>query len=162
MSLPGQARILSAVTASPEETVGLAARLGRRLRPGQLVALDGPLGAGKTVFVRGLAQGRGVDPLVVRSPSFVLHHVYGSPPQLHHLDLYRLPQGAAIAFLDLDILLETAPVAVEWGERADLGTWHPLHLVMDITGDVSRRIEARQLELASDVLVEAWSAALAG
>ena len=100
---------LRLTTASVEATEALAARLSAGLRPGDLVALDGPLGAGKTAFVRGLAAGLGVDATVVKSPTFVLHHVYGSPPRLHHLDLYRLGPGARIELLDLDTLLESAP-----------------------------------------------------
>jgi len=86
-------------------TEAVAARLAAALRAGDLIALDGPLGAGKTAFVRGLASGLGLDPRVVKSPTFVLHHVYGSPPRLHHLDLYRLGPGAGIRLLDLDGLL---------------------------------------------------------
>jgi tRNA threonylcarbamoyladenosine biosynthesis protein TsaE len=143
-------------------TEALAARLGSGLRPGDLIALDGPLGAGKTAFVRGLATGLGVDPLVVKSPTFVLHHVYGAPPRLHHLDLYRLGPGAGIRLLDLDSLLESAPVAVEWAGYADLLPWRPLRLLLDIAGDQLRHIEARDPDDAPARLVAAWGAAVAG
>ncbi|MGA3184349.1 MAG: tRNA (adenosine(37)-N6)-threonylcarbamoyltransferase complex ATPase subunit type 1 TsaE [Candidatus Dormibacteria bacterium] len=143
-------------------TEALAARLGSGLRPGDLIALDGPLGAGKTAFVRGLATGLGVDPLVVKSPTFVLHHVYGAPPRLHHLDLYRLGPGAGIRLLDLDSLLESAPVAVEWAGYADLLPWWPLRLLLDIAGDQLRHIEARDPDDAPARLVAAWGAAVAG
>ena len=139
---------LRLTTASVEATEALAARLSAGLRPGDLVALDGPLGAGKTVFVRGLAAGLGVDATVVKSPTFVLHHVYGSPPRLHHLDLYRLGPGARIELLDLDTLLESAPAAVEWAGCADLEPWHPLGLVIEIAGDQVRSIAARDPERA--------------
>ena len=147
------------LTASPAATQAVAARLGARLAPGDLVVLDGPLGAGKTVFVRGLAAGRGLAPEVVRSPTFVLHHVYGSPPSLHHLDLYRLGPGAGIALLDLDTLLESAPAAVEWGSYADLAAWRPLRLTLDIEGDQARRIGAADPGTASPRLAAAWRVA---
>jgi tRNA threonylcarbamoyladenosine biosynthesis protein TsaE len=143
-------------------TEALAARLAAGLRPGDLIALDGPLGAGKTAFVRGLATGLGVDPRVVKSPTFVLHHVYGAPPRLHHLDLYRLGPGAAIGLLDLDSLLESAPAAVEWAGYADLQPWRPLCLLLEITGDQLRHIEARDPERAPARLVSALRAAVAG
>jgi len=153
---------LRLTTASVEATEALASRLSAGLRPGDLVALDGPLGAGKTVFVRGLAAGLGVDATVVKSPTFVLHHVYGSPPRLHHLDLYRLGPGARIELLDLDTLLESAPAAVEWAGCADLEPWHPLGLVIEIAGDQVRSIAARDPERAPARLIEAWRAAVAG
>jgi tRNA threonylcarbamoyladenosine biosynthesis protein TsaE len=161
MSGPGPALGLGITAPGPEDTERVAARLGAELRSGDLVALDGPLGAGKTVFVRGLALGRGLDRSVVRSPSFVLHHVYGSPPRLHHLDLFRLGPGSGIAVLDLDTLLESAPAAVEWASFADLEPWRPLRLTIEIAADSGRRIEAVRPELSPQRLIAAWRAALA-
>ena len=93
--------------------------LATRLRAGSLVALEGELGSGKTVFVRGLARGLGVEPAAVSSPSFVLaiDHRDGNPPLLH-VDLYRLPAGASLADLGIEEALDSGyVVAVEWGER---------------------------------------------
>ncbi len=149
------------VTAGPAETELVASRLAAGLQPGDLVALEGPLGAGKTVFVRGLARGLGVKGSAVRSPTFVLHHVYGSPPRLHHLDLFRLGAGAVITLLDLDTLLDTAPVAVEWAGLAELDPWHPLRLAMEILDHERRRIVAVHPDLAPGRLVAAWEAATA-
>src|SRR6266513_2492391 len=104
------------VTASPEETEAVAARLGERLGPGDLVLLVGNLGAGKTTFVRGLARGMGVGGRVT-SPTFQLVRVYPGPVQLAHVDLFRLDGGAELGELDLDGLLEVGAVAVEWGDR---------------------------------------------
>ena len=153
---------LQLTTTTVAGTEALAARLGAQLRPGDLIALDGPLGAGKTAFVRGLATGLGVDAALVRSPTFVLHHVYGSPPRLHHLDLYRLGPGAGIGLLDLDGLLDTAPAAVEWAGYADLEAWRPLHLVLGIAGDDLRHLGAREPGHAPARLLAAWRAAVAG
>jgi tRNA threonylcarbamoyladenosine biosynthesis protein TsaE len=103
---------------SPEQTRRLGMRLGKLLRPGDLICLQGELGAGKTTLVQGLAQGWGaVDP--VSSPTFVLVNVYRRPDagQLFHLDAYRLDSAAEAEELDLDALLEQGPLVVEWAER---------------------------------------------
>ncbi|MBI4371987.1 MAG: tRNA (adenosine(37)-N6)-threonylcarbamoyltransferase complex ATPase subunit type 1 TsaE [Elusimicrobia bacterium] len=100
-----------------EDTAALGRRVGRRLRAGDLVLLYGELGAGKTVFARGLAWGAGFRGRVA-SPTFALAHVYrGGRLTLHHLDLYRLKTGE-LAELGLDELLADprGAVAVEWPE----------------------------------------------
>ena len=109
-------------TATDEaETFALGARVGSLLAGGETILLDGPLGAGKTVFVKGLAAGLGIDVDEVNSPSFTLVNRYdGGRLALYHLDLYRLPEGAAAAHaVDLDELLaeERAVIVIEWAER---------------------------------------------
>lgn len=102
------------------DTLALGERIGRCVEPGDLILLSGQLGAGKTVLVRGIAAGMGIDPALVRSPTFVLHHVYQAGARvLHHLDLYRLGPGADIRLLDIDEMLESGGVVVvEWGEHS--------------------------------------------
>jgi tRNA threonylcarbamoyladenosine biosynthesis protein TsaE len=102
------------------ETLALGERIGTRAEPGDLMLLSGQLGAGKTVLVRGIATGMGIEPSLVRSPTFVLHHVYRAGARvLHHLDLYRLGPNADIRLLDIDDMLESGGVVVvEWGEHA--------------------------------------------
>lgn len=115
MNEPIRTVICREETATRDEGVLLA----QGLTPGSLVSLEGDLGAGKTVFVRGLAQGLGLDPEAITSPSFVLaiEHRGGKIPFLH-ADLYRLPEGAGIDDLGIEEALEQAwVVAVEWGER---------------------------------------------
>ena len=104
------------VTASAGETEAAGERLGRLLAPGRLLLLTGELGAGKTTFVRGLAAGMGVAGDVM-SPTFQLVRVYRGPLQLAHVDLYRLGDGAELADLGLDELLDEGAVVVEWGDR---------------------------------------------
>ena len=104
------------VTAGPEATEEAAARLARHVRHGDLLLLEGEMGAGKTTFVRGLAGGLGVEGNVM-SPTFQLVRVYRGPLQLAHVDLYRLADAAEVADLGLDELLDEGAVVVEWGER---------------------------------------------
>ena len=78
--------------------------------------LEGPLGAGKTTFVRGLARGLGSNAHVM-SPTFQLVRIYEGRLQLAHVDLYRLDSGAGLAELGLEELLDAGAVVVEWGDR---------------------------------------------
>ncbi|MDA4109145.1 tRNA (adenosine(37)-N6)-threonylcarbamoyltransferase complex ATPase subunit type 1 TsaE [Mycolicibacterium holsaticum] len=108
-----------------EDTVALGARLGAQLRAGDVVVLSGPLGAGKTVLAKGIAEALDVDGPVI-SPTFVLARVHRArnpdAPAMIHVDLYRLLDQPAVDLLgeldslDLDTDLEDAVVVVEWGE----------------------------------------------
>ncbi len=108
-----------------DDTIALGVRLGNQLRAGDVVVLSGPLGAGKTVLAKGIAQAMDVDGPVV-SPTFVLARVHrarsADAPAMIHVDLYRLLDDAAVDLLaeldslDLDTDLEDAVVVVEWGE----------------------------------------------
>lgn len=138
-----------------EHTIALGERVGSALMPGDLVALAGPLGAGKTVFVRGLASGAGTDPREVRSPTFVLHHVYrGSRLTLHHIDLYRLGPVAELQVLDIEGLLESGAVAIEWSDLADLRVFDPARITIEALDDGARLI--RLEEPALPRLAAAW------
>ena len=106
----------SRTTRSETETAALGRELGRTLRPGAVVLLDGPLGAGKTAFVRGLAEGLGCDPDAVSSPTFTIIQEYPGRLTLEHVDLYRLTP-AEVDELALEELIEGQVVAVEWPDR---------------------------------------------
>ena len=101
------------------DTEALGRELGTLLRAGDLVILDGPLGAGKTALARGIAAGLGVQGRV-SSPTFIIarEHRAGSPdgPGMIHVDAYRLGGLEELDALDLDTDLEAAVVVVEWGE----------------------------------------------
>jgi tRNA threonylcarbamoyladenosine biosynthesis protein TsaE len=105
-------------TQSEEETVSAGRELGQRLHPGDVVLLEGALGAGKTAFVRGLAEGLGLSGDAVSSPTFTIVQEYRGAVTLQHIDLYRL-SPAEVDDLALDDLLDDAVVAVEWPDR-----WH--------------------------------------
>jgi len=93
--------------------------LGARLKPGDIVLLTGELGAGKTTFVRGLAQGTGSNAQVA-SPTFQLVRIYPGRVQLAHVDLYRVKAAGELADLGLDELLDGGAMVIEWGDRVDL------------------------------------------
>ena len=116
------------------ETEALGRALGAELRPGDLLALRGELGAGKTTLVRGVAAGMGIDPEQVRSPTFVLHQVYSRDgAMLHHLDAYRLGAGADLRHeVDLDGLLEQGVVVVEWAEFVPLGDLNVVEIRLEV------------------------------
>jgi tRNA threonylcarbamoyladenosine biosynthesis protein TsaE len=106
---------------NPEETFGAGRRVGESLRGGEVLLLSGTLGAGKTVFTKGVASGLGLDPAEVSSPSFTLVNRHaGGRLVLYHLDLYRLAEGHTAAHaVELDELLadESGVIVIEWAER---------------------------------------------
>lgn len=114
----------SATLETVADTLALGARLGKQLRAGDVVVLSGPLGAGKTVLAKGIAEGMDVDGPVT-SPSYVLARVHPARrpgfPGLIHVDMYRLLDHGTdllgeLDSLDLDTDLQDAVVVVEWGE----------------------------------------------
>lgn len=105
---------------SVEETFAIGKELGAYLAGGEILLLSGPLGAGKTVLVKGIASGLGVDAEEVTSPSFTLVNPHHGRLLLYHIDLYRLEHGASAAHaVDLEELLsnERAIIVIEWAER---------------------------------------------
>ena len=103
-------------THSEAETVEAGRELAAQLTPGAVVLLEGTLGAGKTAFVRGLAEGLGGDPDAVSSPTFTIVQEYRGPVVVQHVDLYRLTP-AEVDDLALDDLMDDAVLAVEWPDR---------------------------------------------
>ena len=122
----------------------LGKRIGAECRAGDLILLNGPLGAGKTVLVQGIGEALGIED--VTSPTFVISRIHKAPLSLIHVDAYRLLEGGnAAAYLDdldLDTPRESAVTVIEWGgaESARLGEER-----LEIT--IDRTEEARQVTI---------------
>jgi tRNA threonylcarbamoyladenosine biosynthesis protein TsaE len=106
-------------TSSPEETHLLAEQLGRLLQPGDVVALVGELGSGKTLFSQGLARGLEVpETFYITSPTFAIINEYPGRVPFYHLDLYRVSGRAEFVELGLEeIFYGRGAVAIEWAEK---------------------------------------------
>lgn len=150
--------------AGPAEMEALGDRMGRMLRPGDLVVLTGELGAGKTTLTRGIAAGLGVRG-PVQSPTFVIARTHpslvGGAP-LVHVDAYRL--GSALELDDLDIDLDRSVVVIEWGRGMVDGlaeTWWEVELERErggrgadtMCGDASRMAEELDADAPRTVTV---------
>ncbi len=135
-------------TKSVRGTLALAERLAGRFRAGDLVAMEGPLGAGKTVFVRGLARGLGVeDERLISSPSYVLVQEYPAAVPIFHVDLYRLADPASeLEELGLGEMLRVGLVLVEWADRAAEALPRPhWRLTIEPTSARARRFTLRRV-----------------
>jgi len=140
----------SHVSNSPEETFNFGFQIGETLRGGEILLLSGPLGAGKTLLVKGICAALGIEGEDVTSPSFTLVNPYDGRLRLYHIDLYRLDEGVTAAHaVDLDELLseDDSVIAIEWGERMGeyplpANTWQ-----IEVTGDGDdpRKIEVHRV-----------------
>lgn len=143
------------LSAAVEETERLGEALAKSLEPGDRLLLLGPLGAGKTRLVAGLARGLGVKARV-RSPSFTLLHEYHGRVPLYHADLYRLEERD-VAGLGLEEALERGALAVEWGDRLPAGLRDDaLTLEFELISERERRVTARAEGPRGHALLEAW------
>ena len=133
----------SVETCSPEETIEFGRRLAAELRPGDVVALTGELGAGKTCLVRGIALGLGVMQAVT-SPTFTIIHEYrGGKLPLYHVDLYRLDSMEQAVAIGIEEYFRSEGVTViEWAEKIEaLLPEHTKRVRMAVVSDRARRIE---------------------
>jgi len=129
-------------TGSADETQAFGRAFADRLGAGDCVALVGPLGAGKTVLVRGMAEGLAVaDTRLVCSPTYVIVHEYAGRCTLYHLDLYRIGSEDELADLGTEEMLAGGVVVVEWADRA-AGRLPPRRwtITIEMTGAQSRRL----------------------
>ena len=131
----------SLVADSPEATAAAGERLGARLEPGDVVALTGVLGAGKTCFVQGLARGLGVT-TPATSPTFVLVNEYRGRLPVHHVDVYRTHSLTELLDLGLeDLLAGDGVTVVEWADRCEpLLPPRTIRVHIEGVGDEPRRI----------------------
>ncbi len=117
----GDDAAVTIVTTLPEDTEGVARRLGAAAEPGDVVALEGPLGAGKTAFVRGLATGLGIDPDDVASPTFTMVAEHRGRLPLFHVDLYRLAPAETDVLPLREYAYGGGVTAIEWFDRLPTG-----------------------------------------
>ena len=139
------------VCATPEDTLALGEKFGRELRGGAVVLLEGELGAGKTVFVKGVLTALDYDAAEVTSPTFALVNVYAARIKVYHLDLYRLNANVGTAYaVGLDEILqdETAAVLIEWAQRLTDFSLPENTIKISIAGDGddARRIAIKLLD----------------
>ena len=127
---------------SPAWTEQLGRALGREARGGELLLLEGELGAGKTALVRGLVDGAGGSARRVKSPSYTLHHQHEGRLVVHHLDVYFTGSALDLERTPvLDFLERGDLVAIEWGRRfADVLPADRLELELEHTGPETRHV----------------------
>lgn len=142
--------VTETLTSTEDETMAAGASLARALGAGSVVLLHGELGAGKTAFVRGLAQGLGAPADEVSSPTFTLVQEYeGGRLTLYHVDLYRL-DPSEVEDLGLDELVEGGGVvAVEWAERWRTRPEAATVVAIEDEGEDRRRIRIRNAPTAA-------------
>ena len=130
------------ITRSAEETFELGRKIGRGINGRNVFLLSGDLGAGKTVFAKGLAAGLEIDPADVTSPSFTLVNSYEGRLRMYHIDLYRLDTSAC-RDLGLEEMLEdeNAIVVIEWAERLSFTPEGATEVVIEYLNDSERRIK---------------------
>jgi tRNA threonylcarbamoyladenosine biosynthesis protein TsaE len=126
---------------SEQDTAAIGRTLGASLAAGDVVLLYGDLGAGKTAFVRGLAEGLGVSGDEVSSPTFTLVQEYrGGRLPLFHVDLYRLNDSREIDDLGLDEIAEEGVLAIEWADRHPRPPRGAVHVTLAHAGDAERLV----------------------
>jgi tRNA threonylcarbamoyladenosine biosynthesis protein TsaE len=128
-------------TSGPDESIEAGALLGRRLRGGEVIAMTGDLGAGKTTFIRGLARGLGIPEDEISSPTFVYVHEHRGRLPLAHIDLFRAGGADDLPGIGvLDYFTEPWTAAVEWAEKgAPYLPGDAITIRFGETGDPSRR-----------------------
>jgi len=148
------------VSGSEEETVCLGRRIGRLLVAGDVVAMTGELGAGKSVMARGICEGLGIGQKT-RSPSFAFVNRYRGPVDVYHVDLYRIEGTGEVAGLGLDdILFGRNVTLIEWAEKLGRSlSPAALEILIEPVGEDERRITVRGESEAGLKLVTELTAA---
>jgi tRNA threonylcarbamoyladenosine biosynthesis protein TsaE len=128
-------------TRSADETFELGRRVGEQLNDRAVILLKGDLGAGKTVFAKGVAAGLGIDAADVTSPSFTLINVHDGRLRLYHIDLYRLESSSRVD-LGLEEILEDerGVVMIEWAERLKFAPESSVEVEISYLSDSERKI----------------------
>ena len=142
---------------SKADTERIGRAIGQVLRGGEVIALTGELGTGKTCMVRGIAQGVGLSPEKVSSPTFTIIQEYDSHPSIVHVDLYRLENPSEIEDIGLSSYFDTNHVVIiEWADRADITQLPNDRLILELShaGRYSRWIRLRTSGTKSQALLE--------
>ena len=143
ISKPGSDPAPPVLTYSEEETLKLAQKMAGRFKGKEVVLLIGELGAGKTIFAKGIASGLGVkDISQVSSPSYTILNIYKGRFPIYHFDLYRLEKYAEILDLGWEDYLDVGVVVVEWGEkiRFDLKAHKTIRVTIEKGSGDTRKI----------------------
>ncbi|NWF52257.1 MAG: tRNA (adenosine(37)-N6)-threonylcarbamoyltransferase complex ATPase subunit type 1 TsaE [Nitrospirae bacterium] len=106
------------ITSSPEETIEIAFRLGKLLKSGDVVALYGELGSGKTIFVKGIGKALGIEERDIMSASFTIISQYNTVPVFSHIDLYRIERDIELDMLGFWEQIGEGIAVIEWAEKA--------------------------------------------
>ncbi len=128
---------------SEEETKRIASQLAEQLNGDEVILIYGSLASGKTVFVKGLARGLGIDENLVSSPTFTIMNIYAGKSLLFHLDLYRLEDPGEMDFLGIEDFLGMGVLAVEWGEKAEKAPWakNAIRVYLEQISEKERKIK---------------------
>ena len=128
------------LTSSEKETFTLAKQIGKSLKGTEVILLSGELGAGKTIFAKGIAAGLDIDDVhQVCSPSYTLVNIYFAKFPLYHIDLYRLENESEIDDLGWEDFLDQGIIVVEWAEKLKFDL-EAIRIKIEILGDQKRKI----------------------
>ncbi|RKY39948.1 MAG: tRNA (adenosine(37)-N6)-threonylcarbamoyltransferase complex ATPase subunit type 1 TsaE [Candidatus Omnitrophota bacterium] len=143
--------ILRTITHSPEETKGLGEKLAERLREGDIVALLGELGSGKTTIIQGIVKGLGGPAQSVSSPSFVILKQYKGRFLIYHFDLYRIKDFSELIEVGYpDFFYTKGVVLIEWAEKVEEHLKEYMKIKMEYISPQERRIEVSMVKKKTD------------
>ncbi len=125
------------ISNSEEETLSIAKKMGEELKGNEIILLEGELGAGKTIFVKGLAEGAGVENSdEVNSPSFTILNIYNGKFPIYHFDFYRVEEDPEIEFTDF---IGEGVIVIEWADRLKRKL-RGIRIKIEILNDTMRKI----------------------
>lgn len=135
------------ISGSERQTIELGKKIAKACSSGAVVSLRGPLGSGKTILVKGIAEALGIDEAII-SPSFTLVQEYEGTVPLHHLDLYRIDDNEEFESIGGEELLYNDGITViEWGEKIEtLLPSHTVFVTIEIIDNESRRITVKGIQ----------------
>ena len=127
-------------SSSEKETFSLAEQIGKSLKGTEVILLSGELGAGKTIFAKGIAAGLDIDDVhQVCSPSYTLVNIYQAKFPIYHIDLYRLENESEIDSLGWEDFLDQGVIVVEWAEKLKFDL-EAIRIEIKVLGDQKRKI----------------------